>query len=164
MSGVYKIKRTLQYNKRKSKVQKLILRHPGVRYKQLQRITGLPNGSLSYILKKLESTKYIIVNRASKATAYYPKGIRDAELHLIENLRNNVDRKIAQYLLDQGQSTFYDIVSHSERSPSTVSWDLNRLKNRKLIISTSHHGGPQAYKIMNKNDVINVLKDRRKFV
>jgi predicted transcriptional regulator len=164
VSRVYKINRTLQYNKRKSKVQKLILRDPGVRYKKLQRITGLPNGSLSYILRKLESSRLVIVNRANKSTAYYPKGIRTAELHLIENIRNNVDRKIAQYLLDRGRSTFYDIVNHSERSPSTVSWHLNRLRNRKLIVSTSHHGEPQAYKIMNKNNVIKVLKHRRKFV
>jgi predicted transcriptional regulator len=147
MSKVYKVNRTLQYNKKKLKVQKIISRDPGVRYKQLQRITGLPNGSLSYILRKLESSKLIIVNRASKSTAYYPKGIRAAELHLIENIQNNVDRKIAQYLLDRGRSNFYDIVNHSERSPSTVWWHLNRLKNRKLIVSTSHHGEHQATKL-----------------
>jgi predicted transcriptional regulator len=114
-------KKTLQHNERKSKVMELIIRHPGVRYRQLQRFTGLPNGSLSYILKELEGTRRIIVNRASNATAYYPKGIRITELHLIENLRNNVDRRIMQYLLDQGQSTFYDIVNYSERAPSTIS-------------------------------------------
>ena len=38
---------------------------------------------------------------------------------------------IVQYLLDQGQSTFYDIVNHSKRAPSTISWHLNRLKNGK---------------------------------
>jgi predicted transcriptional regulator len=115
-------KKSLQYNERKLKVLELILRSPGIRYRQLQRSTGLSNGSLSYILRKLEGSKHIIVNRVSNATAYFPKGIKTAELHLIENLRNNIDRRIIQYLLKQGQSTFYDIVNHSERAPSTISW------------------------------------------
>ncbi|HZA61587.1 MAG TPA: ArsR family transcriptional regulator [Nitrososphaeraceae archaeon] len=74
-----------------------------------------------------------MVNRTenNRATAYYPKNINATELHIIENLRNNIDRRIVQYLLDQGQSTFYDIVNHSKRAPSTISWHLNRLKNGK---------------------------------
>jgi predicted transcriptional regulator len=156
----------LQYRKRKSKVLDIILRYPGVRYRQLQRYTGLPNGSLSYILKKLESSKRIIVNRASNATAYYPKDIKVTELLLIENLRNNIDRRIVQYLLDQGQSTFYDIVDHSKRAPSTISWHLNRLKGRKLITSIRYyHGKPQTYKIIEKDAIAKMLsKYTRKFV
>jgi predicted transcriptional regulator len=158
-------KKTLQYNIRKSKVLEVILRSPGVRYKQLQRITGLPNGSLSYILKKLEGSRCIIVNRSNYSTAYYPKGIKAAELPLIENLRNNIDRKIMQHILNQGQSTFYDIVNHSKRAPSTISWHLNRLKDNKLIISTNHHGKPRAYKIVKRDTISRILsKHTRKFV
>ncbi len=147
----------MEHIKKQSKIQKLILKSPGVRYRQLQRITGLSNGSLSYILKKLESSRRVIVNRSSNATAYYPKDIKATELYLMENLRNNIDRRIVQYLLEQGQCTFYDIVDHSKRAPSTVSWHLNRLKNRKLITLTSHDGKPQAYEIINKNSVSRVL-------
>jgi predicted transcriptional regulator len=151
------MKNTLEYSKRRSNIHKLIRASPGIRYRQLKRITGLSNGSLSYILGKLESSRRIIVNRANNATAYYPKGVKPTELHLIENLRNNIDRKILQHLLDQGRSTFYDIVNHTERAPSTVSWHLNRLKNRKLIISTSYYGEPQIYKVMNNNNVTKIL-------
>ncbi|HKI06951.1 MAG TPA: winged helix-turn-helix domain-containing protein [Nitrososphaeraceae archaeon] len=96
-----------------------------------------------------------MVNRTenNRATAYYPKNINATELHIIENLRNNIDRRIVQYLLDQGQSTFYDIVNHSKRAPSTISWHLTRLKNGKVVTSASHNGKPQVYKIINKNAV-----------
>jgi predicted transcriptional regulator len=125
----------------------------------------LPNGSLSYILRELEYSRRIIVERTSYVTAYYPKETKTAELHLMENLRNNIDRRIVQYLLEQGKSTFYDIVNHSKRAPSTVSWHLNRLRKRKLITSTSHGGKPQAYKIINKYAVSRILsKHARKFV
>jgi predicted transcriptional regulator len=155
----------LEHIKKQSRIHKLIRKSPGIRYKQIQRATGLSNGSLSYILRKLESSRHIIVNRANNATAYYPKGTKVTELHLIENLRNNIDRRIVEYLLEQGQSTFYDIVNHSKRAPSTISWHLNRLKNKKLIISTYYGGRPQAYKIINKNTVSRILsKHIRKFV
>ena len=100
-----------------------------------------------------------MVNRTenNRATAYYPKNINATELHIIENLRNNIDRRIVQYLLDQGQSTFYDIVNHSKRAPSTISWHLNRLKNGKVVTSASHNGKPQVYKIINKNAVAKIV-------
>jgi predicted transcriptional regulator len=147
----------LEHIKRQSKIHKLIYKSPGIRYRQLQRTTGLPNGSLSYILRELEYSRRIIVERTSYVTAYYPKETKTAELHLMENLRNNIDRRIVQYLLEQGKSTFYDIVNHSKRAPSTVSWHLNRLRKRKLVTSTSHGGDPQAYKIINKYAVSRIL-------
>jgi predicted transcriptional regulator len=165
--GDYIIKKTLDYSKRRSRVLGLILRHPGVRYRQLLKITCLSNGSLSRILRKLENSRSVIVNRTgnNRATAYYPKNIDAVELHVIENLGNNIDRRIVQYLLEQDQSTFYDIVNHSKRAPSTISWHLNRLKNGRLITSTSRNGKPRAYKIINKNTVAKILsKHIRKFI
>ena len=149
----------MDQGKRRSRVLELILRHPGVRYRQLLNNTGISNGSLSYTLRKLEDSKSIIVNRTnnSRATAYYPKNIKTAELHVIENLRNNIDRKIVQYLLEQDQSTFYDIVNHSKRAPSTTSWHLNRLKKGKVVTSVSYNGKPQVYKIINKNAVEKIV-------
>ena len=163
MSRVHKIKKTLNYSKKRSRVLGLILRHPGVRYRQLLKNTSISNGSLSYILGKLENSRNITVNRTAnnRVTAYYPKNINTTELHIIENLRNNIDRRIVQYLLEQGQGNFYDIVSCTKRSPSTVSWHLNRLRNGKLITSTSRHGKPHAYKVVNKDTVTRILSKHK---
>src|SRR5918994_4937673 len=110
-------KKILDYSKRRSRSLGAHPQTPGVRYRQLLKNTGISNGSLSYILRKLESSRSIMVNRTenNRTTAYYPKNINATELHIIENLRNNIDRRIVQYLLDQGQSTLYDIVNHSKR-------------------------------------------------
>jgi predicted transcriptional regulator len=41
------------------------------------------------------------------------------------NLANNTDRRIVQFLLEQqGQFTFNDIIKHTEKAPSTISWHL----------------------------------------
>jgi predicted transcriptional regulator len=159
MSKVFSTEKTLEYSKRKSKVLRLILKNPGIRYRQLLRATGLSNGSLSNILRKLENSRSVAVNRTAnnRTTAYYPKKINTTEMRITESLRNNIDRRIIQFLLEQGQGNFYDIVNHSKRAPSTISWHLSRLKNGRLISSTSRNGKPYTYKIINKNSVARIL-------
>jgi predicted transcriptional regulator len=87
--------------KKRSKVLELILKSPGIRYRQLLRLTGISNGSLSFALKKLEKSKDIIVNRSSnnRATGYYPKNITTTEFHIISNLRNKTQKKNCAILI-----------------------------------------------------------------
>lgn len=97
MSGCYvvlpiKNKQIIIRNKEsRSKILELILKSPGIRYRQLLRLTGLSNGSLSFALKKLEKSKDIIVNRSSnnRATGYYPKILRlqNSILYLISEMK-----------------------------------------------------------------------------
>ena len=149
----------MENKERRSKVLELILKSPGIRFRQLLRLTGLSHGSLSFMLKKLEKSRGIIVNRSSnnRVTSYYPKNIRTKELHIISNLRNNTEKRIVQFLLEQGQSTFNDIVKYTDRAPSTISWHLNKLKNAELITSNNHHGRPRPYKIRNKKSVAKII-------
>jgi hypothetical protein len=65
----------------------------------------------------------------------------------IQNLGNNINKRIVQYLLEHSQSTLYYIVNHSKRAPSAISYHINRLKKWKLITLTSPHNKPQAYKL-----------------
>jgi predicted transcriptional regulator len=148
---------------KKKKIQSKILEHihidPGVRYRQLLRLTGLSNGSLSYTLKKLEKSRLIIVNRSSntRVTSYYPENIKTSELHILANFRNHTDKRILQFLIKQGQYTFNDIVKRTEKAPSTISWHLNRLKNARLIISNRSHGKHSPYKIRNRSYVTRII-------
>lgn len=49
----------------------LIYRHPGVRYRELLRMTHSSNGVLSYRLTQLERSQDINVNRNQRVTRYY---------------------------------------------------------------------------------------------
>jgi predicted transcriptional regulator len=50
-----------------------IKKHPGIRYRQLLRLTGLSNGRMSFHLKKLNKSKLVKAKRlASNKTRYYP--------------------------------------------------------------------------------------------
>jgi len=157
----------IRYIEKRSKVLELILKSPGIRYRQLLRLTGLSNGSLFFALKKLEKSKDIIVNRSSsnnRATGYYPKNITTTEFHIISNLRNETQKRIVQFLLKQGQSTFNEIVNYTNRAPSTTSWHLNKLKNAELITSNNHHGRPRSYKIRNRKRVAKIISKYRKAI
>jgi predicted transcriptional regulator len=149
----------MKNKERRSKALEFILKSPGIRYRQLLRLTGLSHGSLSFVLKKLEKSSGIIVNRTSnnRVTSYYPKNIRTTELHIISNIRNNTEKRIVQFLLEQGQSTSNDIVNYTDRAPSTISWHLNKLENAELIISNNHYGRPRPYKIRNKKSVAKII-------
>ena len=88
-------------------------------------------------------------------TRYYPKNIKNKELHIIAYIRNNTTRQIIQLLLKQGNSTFKDIVKHTNKVPSTISWHLKKLENVK-IISVSHNK-LHVYRIRNKEKVAEIV-------
>jgi predicted transcriptional regulator len=144
-----------------SRILKHILRTPGVRYRQLLRFTGLSNSALSYYLRNLEGSRRIIVNRDNnnRAIGYYPKNIKTKELQVIANLRSNTERRIVQFLLEQqGQSTFNDIIKHTEKAQSTISWHIKKLKNAKIIISIRQYNNrPSIYRIRDKQNVAKIV-------
>ena len=61
-----------------------------------------------------------------------------------------------QFLLEQGQSTFKDVVNYTNRAPSTISWHLSKLENAELI-TNDHHGKHSPYKIRNRNYVTSII-------
>ena len=82
--------RIIKINDNRSKILKHIAKTPGVRYRELLRLTRLTNGVLSYHLKILEESRSIKVNREGiKMTRYYPKNIKTKEFHVIAYTRNS---------------------------------------------------------------------------
>ena len=75
-----------------------MLRHinkqPGIRYRELSRATGLPNGLLSFDLKKLEKLKIIKVRRLGySVTRCYPKTVKANESSILDHLLDSTRRK-----------------------------------------------------------------------
>ncbi len=69
-------------------------RNPGVRYRELLRISRLGNGVLTYHLSILERMGKIRVDRKrSKITRYYLTDVPDEDTDLIGSMRNKVTRQ-----------------------------------------------------------------------
>ncbi len=130
---------------------------PGIRFRQLLRLTGLSNGVLAYHLKILENSSQIRVIRQieNKITRYYSVNISIEESDIIGHLRNNVSRQIIRFILEHDLCTFNELVEHLGKAQSTVSWHLKRLKESK-IVWVRYGEQHQLYQI-NKRDLVSSI-------
>ena len=87
-------------NGSKALILKQIDKSPGIRYRELLRLTGLTNGGLEYHLKILEKSHKVKVDRHDgRRTRYYPLNISSNESHILGCVRNNVARQIVNFIL-----------------------------------------------------------------
>jgi predicted transcriptional regulator len=138
---------------------------PGIRYKELSRLTGLNNGVLSYHLSVLEKLYWIKVDRQnSRITRYYTVNIPSEESNIIGQLRNSVVRQIMMFILEHDLCTFNEIVEYIKKAPSTVSWYLKRLKDTGLILII-HGEEYQLYTVPDRESMLQILhKYKESFV
>jgi predicted transcriptional regulator len=138
---------------------------PGIRYRELSRITGLNNGVLTYHLSILEKLDRIKVDRQrNRMTRYYTVNIPLEESYIIGQFRSTVARQLIIFIVEHDLCTFNEVVEYIKKAPSTVSWHLKRLKDAGLI-TTIPGEGFQLYKVTNRDGVMNILsKYKESFV
>ena len=138
----------------------LLLNHieqtPGIRYRELLRLTGFINGVLSYHLAALEKANMIKVDRQSRMTRYYPISVSDSESAILKFIRHEPIREILIFILEHEMCTFTEIVEHTRKAPSTVSTHLKRLKEAR-IISVRYGEYHQLYQVVKGELVAEVL-------
>src|SRR5215213_10942462 len=115
----------------------LLMRHieqaPGIRYRELLRLMGLVNGVLTHHLAALEKANVIKVYRESRITRYYPVSISDKESAILKFVRHEPIREILLFILENEMCTFSEIVDHTGKAPSTISYHLKRLKEAGIV-------------------------------
>jgi len=122
-------------NSVRDKIVKYVNEIPGIRYRELLRMTGLSNGALSYHLRFLDHSGKIRVNRVNKrVTRYFSYDVTLHESYVIGLLRQETTRKIIMYILENGSCGFNDIMIHTKKVPSTISWHLARLKAANIVM------------------------------
>jgi predicted transcriptional regulator len=147
-----------------SKLLKHIDEYPGIRYRELLRLTDLVNGVLTYHLSLLERSNRIRANRSkAKTTRYYPINITPEESEVIGYIRNEPVRRIISFILEHNICTFNEIVDYTNKAPSTISWHLKKLKDAGMI--SVQYGQYQLYRVTNREVVAEILyKYRQSFV
>lgn len=142
-------------NNSQGNILNAISQYPGIRYRELARETGFANGVLTYHLNVLEQFGLVNKFRHNNITRYYPLSIPNRDLKIISHLRVNSEKDIILFLLNHDFCTFNEIVEHSRKAPSTVSWHLKRLCEDGILIV--HHGGYNLYRIVDKKLVNQML-------
>ena len=134
-----------------------IKRSPGIRYRELLRLSGLTNGALEYHIKILEKTQAIKVDRLhGRRPKYFPLDMQLEETCIMGQIRNKSSRQIVLFILEHDLCTFGEILEHMKKAPSTISWHLKRL-SESGIISIVHGQELQLYRIFNVQLVSDVL-------
>ena len=137
-----------------------IEQNPGIRYRELLRLTGLVNGVLTYHVAALEKSGTIKVDRQSRMTRYYPVSVPENESNVLKYVRHESARQIVLFILDHDLCTFNEIVDHLDKAPSTASSHLKRLKDAG-IISVRYGEHYQLYRLADKELVAEVLSKYR---
>jgi predicted transcriptional regulator len=134
-----------------------IKRSPGIRYRELLRLSGLTNGALEYHIKILEKTQKIKVDRLhGRRPKYFPLDMQSEETSIMGQIRNKSSRQIVLFILEHDLCTFGEILEHMKKAPSTISWHLKRL-SESGIITIIHGQELQLYRIFNVQLVSDVL-------
>ena len=135
-----------------------ITKNPGIRYRELLRLTGFSNGSLAYHLSVLEEIKAIQVckQKKCKMTRYYSANTSFKELQIIGCIKQQTAQKIIAFILKKNLCTFTEILHCIGKARSTLSWHLKRLVGAGIVEST-HRGKYDSYRLINVGIVSTII-------
>jgi predicted transcriptional regulator len=87
-----------------------IKKNPGIRHRELLRLSSYPNGVLAYHLLVLERGNKVRVDRKrNKISRYYLVGIPTEDSDIISCLRNKVTRGLVIFMIYHDQCTFSEL-------------------------------------------------------
>lgn len=81
-------------NPRISFLLEIIQKNPAISYRDIQKISGYPFGTLSNSLSNLQKDSRIIVKRSSRRTHYFPSHTPPTEFPVLINLRKETAKKL----------------------------------------------------------------------
>jgi predicted transcriptional regulator len=121
-----------------SEIELRLLRYveqnPGIRYRELLRLSGLTNGVLSYHIAILKRSNLIVTDIAPRETRFFPASVSENESAILKHLRNPARRQIVRILLEHDVCTFNELVEFTGKAQSTVSTHLKKLREAQIVI------------------------------
>lgn len=116
--------------------QKLLVcidENPGIRYRELLRMTNSSNGVLSYHINKLEKMELVNVERRSRMTRLFPRNVSDDIAGVMGFLRNQTSYEIIKLLHDRGPISQQEIIKYTRKAASTISWHMKKLMQDNIV-------------------------------
>ena len=118
----------------RQKIYLLLAKSPGLHFREIQRRTKTATGQLTYHLNYLQKANLIKTLGDGEYLRYYADiQISDKERKVLELMRQKSIRHILLYLLEYKRCNHEQLVKSSNLSPSTISWHINKLVDRKIV-------------------------------
>lgn len=126
-SGLHELERTLVEH---------VAKYPGIRYRELLRMTNSSNGVLSYHLAELEKLNFIRADRRKSMTRYYLINVPSEVSKVIAFTKTSTAKQILSFMVNNGPVTFDEICKITQRCQSTIFWHLKRMLGDRVIVKT----------------------------
>jgi DNA-binding transcriptional ArsR family regulator len=135
-----------------------IKEHPGIRYRELVRLTGLSHRKMSSHLRELKKSKLVKAKKLGyNITRYYPVAVDSAESDILDYIQDSTRRKIILFLLEHSDCRFREIVHYINKAQSTTSSHLRRLEHAGVISVLRVDRKNQFYRLKNKSRIIKIV-------
>jgi predicted transcriptional regulator len=133
--------------------------HPGIRYRQLLRLTGFSNGQLSFHLQKLKKSKIVKAKQLGyHRIRYYPIAVRTTESDILDHLLDSTRGKITFLLLEHSDRRLQEIVDYINKARSTTWVHLQILERAGIISVLRVNKNNQFYRLKNKSRIVRIVK------
>ena len=137
-----------------------IQKNPGVKFREIMRLTGLKNGVVSHYLGKLEKSGNIKAIREPRQTRFYLPKFTEQEQKVIKALRRQTPRELLLALIKQDGLKFSQLVKEVKKSPSTVSIYLSQMVDDELV-EIRYMNLKKRYYIRTRNTVDQLIEEYR---
>lgn len=146
----------LELDSRK-KIYEIVNQYAGCHLREIQRISGLSFGMVSYHLTFLCKYHLIREEKDGNYVRYYPNTLEKRDEKLLGLLRQRSVRTILMFIIDHEGCSHQQISAGVQLSPSTTTWHLKKLTDNGIISSDRRIKG-KAYSLCIPRDrVVNLL-------
>jgi predicted transcriptional regulator len=126
------------------KIYDVVRKNAGGHMREIQRVSGMSYGMVSYHLSYLSKHNLIKEEKDGNYVRYYPVTIDFNDGKLLSLLRQRSVRNILLFIITHDGCSHQDIVSSVHLSPATITWHLKKLIDNN-IIRPERRGKYKAY-------------------
>ena len=138
-------------------IYELIQKNPGLHLSKIANLLKMRISHVEYHLIFLEKHELIKSEKEKGYKRYYIKGqigVKDKQFLFI--LRQQIVLEIVLFLIKNGSSQHKEIIEHVNVSPSTLSYHLNKLVKKDILI-VDRYGDNKGYRVNNQDLIIDLL-------
>lgn len=139
------------HNNREITIIEKIKNNPGIRYRELAKITKIPNSTIGYYIKKIEKNQIIVTSRIDNSCRFFMPEFSEIQCRVITMLRGKNTKKII-LALEKEEMTFSSLVKKLEVHSSTISVNLKKLISFGIVEKIRDDKF-----ILKTNDVVNIV-------
>ena len=141
-------------------ILRFIRENPSCHLRKIKKELDLAMGTVQYHLDRLEKAGRITSQKQGFHKYYFVVGaFEENEKHLLEVLSNETAREILMFIIEQKYPSQNEISRHIGISSPSVSWQIKRLQNYK-VIDEIKEGRFKRYKLRgDPKQVVALLKN-----